>query len=42
MLTEFGGVSFRNTPLAEVQTWGYAEVGDWETFARLYEDLLHT
>ena len=42
MLTEFGGIAFRNPLHAEVQTWGYTEVGDQETFARLYEELLHT
>ena len=42
MLTEFGGIAFRDTPHDGVKTWGYTEVSDCETFARLYEELLDT
>ena len=42
MLTEFGGIAFRDTPHEGVKSWGYTEVSDWETFARLYEELLDT
>ena len=43
MLTEFGGIAFRNTPQSDGhKSWGYTEVVDEETFARLYEQLLDT
>ena len=42
MLTEFGGIAFRDTPEGGFKSWGYTEVSDVETFARLYEKLLET
>jgi hypothetical protein len=43
MLTEFGGIAFGNKPQAGSNpSWGYTEVGDEETFAALYEQLLDT
>jgi beta-galactosidase/beta-glucuronidase len=41
MLTEFGGIAFRGRGEEGVKKiWGYTEVTDEETFARLYEQLL--
>ena len=43
MLTEFGGISFQaRTEQGVRKIWGYTEVNDEETFARLYEQLLET
>lgn len=43
MLTEFGGITFQSHREEGVQrTWGYTEIGDAETFARMYEQLLET
>ena len=43
VLTEFGGISFQARTEEGVQKiWGYTEVRDEETFARLYEQLLET
>ena len=43
MLTEFGGIAFRDVPQpGGHKSWGYTEVSDVETFARLYEELLNT
>ncbi|MDZ5460971.1 glycoside hydrolase family 2 protein [Azohydromonas lata] len=43
MLTEFGGIRFIKKPEPGVKsTWGYSSAMDEETFARQYEELLHT
>ncbi|WP_236589066.1 glycoside hydrolase family 2 protein [Ramlibacter aurantiacus] len=43
MLTEFGGISFQARAEQGVKKiWGYTEIGDEETFARTYEQLLET
>jgi hypothetical protein len=43
MLTEFGGIRFIKKPEPGVaSTWGYSSAMDEETFARQYEQLLHT
>jgi 3',5'-cyclic AMP phosphodiesterase CpdA len=43
ILTEFGGIAFQRRPEpGEGKIWGYTEVKDEETFARLYEQLLQT
>lgn len=43
MLTEFGGITYQARTEAGVKkTWGYTEINDAETFARMYEQLLET
>jgi hypothetical protein len=43
MLSEFGGISYQAHAEPGVsKPWGYTVVGDAETFARLYEQLLDT
>jgi hypothetical protein len=43
MLTEFGGITFQERSEEGVtKTWGYTQIGDAETFARMYEALLET
>jgi beta-galactosidase/beta-glucuronidase len=43
MLTEFGGITFQERVQEGVKkVWGYTEIGDAETFATLYEQLLET
>jgi beta-galactosidase/beta-glucuronidase len=43
MLTEFGGITFQErTQQGVKKVWGYTEIGDAETFATLYEQLLET
>jgi beta-galactosidase/beta-glucuronidase len=43
MLTEFGGIAFQGRAEEGVKkVWGYTEIGDAETFAKLYEALLET
>jgi hypothetical protein len=41
VLTEFGGIAYRGRGEEGVnKIWGYTEIKDAETFARLYEQLL--
>lgn len=43
MLTEFGGITYQAHAQEGVKkTWGYTEIGDAETFARMYEQLMET
>jgi beta-galactosidase/beta-glucuronidase len=44
MLTEFGGIAFRQRPGPAVvkKTWGYTEAADEAEFAQLYEKLMET
>jgi beta-galactosidase/beta-glucuronidase len=44
MLTEFGGIAFRQRPGPTLvkKTWGYTEAADQEEFAQLYERLMET
>jgi beta-galactosidase/beta-glucuronidase len=43
MLTEFGGIAFQEHPEEGVKKiWGYTEITDAETFARMYEALMET
>lgn len=43
MLTEFGGITFQEHAEEGVRkVWGYTEISDAETFARMYERLLET
>jgi beta-galactosidase/beta-glucuronidase len=44
MLTEFGGIAFRQRPGPAVvkKTWGYTEAAHEEEFAQLYEKLMET
>ena len=43
MLTEFGGITFQqHTEEGVKKVWGYTEINDAETFARMYEALLET
>ncbi|HYE40208.1 MAG TPA: glycoside hydrolase family 2 TIM barrel-domain containing protein [Ramlibacter sp.] len=43
MLTEFGGITYQAHAEEGVKkTWGYTEIKDAETFARMYEQLLET
>ncbi|MBA2676534.1 glycoside hydrolase family 2 TIM barrel-domain containing protein [Ramlibacter sp.] len=43
ILTEFGGIAFQQQAEEGVKKiWGYTEIADEETFARLYEQLLTT
>ncbi len=43
MLTEFGGIAFAGKPEPGVKKiWGYSVAHDEESFAKLYEEILHT